>query len=101
MQQYAENETVFGMIPTEERFGGFSGSQLGQRPPEKAYPGATDDRTSVKVHNPPGGKSSFSLGGGFSDGSALENITNSKRKAVVPPPSYSYPEAPYYQQPPP
>ena len=86
------------MIPSEERFGGFGGSQLGHKPYEKAYPGATDDRTSVKVHNPPGGKSSFSLGGGPSDGSAFENITNSKRKAVVPPPSYGYSEPPFYQQ---
>lgn len=26
-----------------------------------------DDRTSVKVHNPPGGKSNFSIGLGFNE----------------------------------
>ena len=79
---------MFGMIPQEDRF---AFGQLGQKPHEKAYPGATDDRTSVKVHNPPGGKSSFSIGGGYQPEAPLDNITNSKRKAVVPPPSYSEP----------
>jgi hypothetical protein len=31
------------------------------------FGGATDDRTSVKVHAPPGGKSNFVIGGGFND----------------------------------
>ncbi|TNV76825.1 hypothetical protein FGO68_gene17655 [Halteria grandinella] len=67
-------------------YGGGYAQQQQQQPPqyEKAYPGATDDRTSVKVHAPPGGKSNFTIGGGFADG-ADENTFGSKRRQVPPP----------------
>ena len=38
-----------------------------QYSPQKKYPGATDDKPSVKMHAPPGGKSNFSIGQQFTD----------------------------------
>jgi hypothetical protein len=39
-----------------------------------------EEKTSVKVHAPPGGKSSFSLGGGFNDEPDVNSFSSKKRQ---------------------
>ena len=55
--------------------------QYGQVP----YPGANDNHTSVKVHAPPGGKSNFSLGGGYNEVSEESIYANRKNQYQQPP----------------
>eukprot|EP00347_Sterkiella_histriomuscorum_P012620 403367870 len=42
-------------------------NQYDRQSPQKHYPGATDDKPSVRMHAPPGGKSSFSIGNQFQE----------------------------------
>ena len=39
-----------------------------------------EEKTSVKVHAPPGGKSNFSLGGGFNDEPEKNSYSSKKRQ---------------------
>lgn len=59
------------------------GYQSGYSQPAQ-YQSASDERSSVKLHAPPGGKSSFQIGG-YSD--EAENMSYGGRKKVVPPPT--------------
>lgn len=50
------------------------GQQQQQQYSQGPYPGASEGHTSVKVHAPPGGKSSFAIGGGNFAEQPEENI---------------------------
>lgn len=39
-----------------------------------------DQKTSVKVHNPPGGASSFSIGGGYENEAPKKTVTHNNNQ---------------------